>query len=43
MKIRLKIDMITDTVLSINETILNIKKHKHYSQLEDFCYYILNS
>ena len=40
---RLKIDMIIDTILSINETILNIKTHKHYSQLGDFCYYILNS
>ena len=33
---RLKIDRIIDTILSINETILNIKTHKHYSQLGDF-------
>ena len=35
--------MIIDTILSINETTLNIKAHKHYSQLEDFYYYIQNS
>ena len=41
---RLKINMILDTILSINETILNIKTHiQHYSQPGDFCYYILNS
>ena len=41
---RLKIDVIIDTILSINETILNIKHtYKHYSQLGDFCYYIVIS
>ena len=40
---RLKINMITDTILNISETILNIKTDlQTFSWLGDVCYYILN-